>query len=547
MKVKHKLLLFPGSTAIAVVIIIGLVALGSKTVKDSFSSLYNTNVKNMELLSKVAAAIGKTDSELPNLIISNMLGEDAGVMKTIAEVTYSQIELSQKELFNHSENNASYLLLIKKLDLFKEQFKIVSTICVTADAYSASEKYPDYANISKEINTIIKKEIEAASVATKGEYGRSSTILDDNLVFIIITSAIIVLIILVISILLGKSVLGPIVEVQKVMHKVAQGDFTISIKHHRKDEFGALLNTINIMIEKVGSVLKNFHETVDVLRASSQKVSGTVEVLSNNSDNLKTQSEGVFVKTDKAQNNLKQITGSVDDLNMNTSSIAAAIEQMSITIQEVATNCQHELDIAQEAGKQVAISQEAMGTLTTSAAEIGKVIDVISNIAGQTNLLALNATIEAASAGEAGKGFAVVANEVKELAVQTAQATEEIRTLIESMQKNTKTTSSSIEKVTEIITELNEVSQTISAAVEEQSVTSNEIVSSVGDASQAINSMSIEVSAVSESISEVSLNMDNVNSVVSITTDEVNELSTQSDDLRKISRELNSEVLRFRV
>ncbi len=547
MKVKSKLLLFPGITAIAVVIIIGLVALGSRTVKNSFSSLYNTNVKNMELLSKVAAAIGKTDSELPNLIISNMLGEDPGVMKTIADVTFDQIELSQKELSDQSENNASYLLLIKKLDIFKEQFKIVSTICVTADAYSASEKYPDYAIISKEINTIIKKEIEAASVATKGEYERSTAILDESLVFIIITSAIIVAIILIISILLGKSVLGPISEVQDVMRKVAQGDFTISIKHKRKDEFGALLNTINIMIEKVGNVLKNFHETVDVLRASSQKVSGAVDVLSSSSDDLKVQSDDVYSKTEKAQNNLKQISGSVENLNINTSSIAAAIEEMSVTINEVSSNCQHELDIAQEAGKQVAISQEVMGTLTTSAADIGKVIDVISSIAGQTNLLALNATIEAASAGEAGKGFAVVANEVKELAIQTAQATEEIRKLIEGMQKNTKVTSNSIEKVTEIISELNEVSQTISAAVEEQSVTSNEIASSVGDASQAINSMSIEVSAVSESISEVSSNMDTVNSVVSVTTDEVHELSTQSDDLRKISRELNSEVLRFRV
>ncbi|MGL1935462.1 MAG: methyl-accepting chemotaxis protein [Fibrobacterales bacterium] len=547
MKVKSKLFLFPAITAVAVATIVLFVGAGSNTVKQSFDTLYNKNVKNMELLSKVASAIAEADAGLPNLIISNMLGEDPSNIKTTAELLLQKIEQSGKQLNEGSIDSTVAVLLISKLELFQEQFVNVSTICISADAYSATEQYPEFAHVSKELNTIIKKEIENASVATKGEFEQSTAILNKNFAFIVVVSLVIVGVILLISMVLSQSIIKPIGQVQQMMRKVSQGDFTISLEHNRTDEFGALLNTINVMIDKVGSVLRNFHETVDVLRGSSGSIAGVASELTENSEKLLQESDSALSRTENAQQNIESISGAIQELNANTDTIASAVDEMSSTISNVSQSCQHELAIAKEAGIQAKESQTVMEGLTISAAEIGKVIEVISAIARQTNLLALNATIEAASAGESGKGFAVVANEVKELATQTSDATEEIRKLINGMQKSTKATNLSISKVTEIIEELNQMSQSISLAVEEQSGTSNEIARSVANTSTTVDTISSDVGQVTNHINETTESVHEIKRALQETVGDVEGLNGESEELSKISRELNKEVLHFRV
>ena len=167
------------------------------------------------------------------------------------------------------------------------------------------------------------------------------------------------------------------------------------------------------------------------------------------------------------------------------SSVATAIEEMSASLNEVSKNCQKESQIAASASNQAKSTRDLMDRLGVSSKEVGKVIEVINDIADQTNLLALNATIEAASAGDAGKGFAVVANEVKELAKQTAQATEQISRQIEEMQGSTTSAVAAIEEITKIIEQINAISHTIVSSVEEQTSTVNEIAKSISGASQA--------------------------------------------------------------
>src|SRR6202166_1835556 len=148
---------------------------------------------------------------------------------------------------------------------------------------------------------------------------------------------------------------------------------------------------------------------------------------------------------------------------------------MSVTIGEIAKNATEAAKIAGEAVEAAEAANQTVGRLGESSIEIGKVIEVITSIAQQTNLLALNATIEAARAGEAGKGFAVVANEVKELAKQTAKATEDISQRIRNIQGNTKDAMQAIEMIGTVINKVSQIAGTIAAAVEEQDATTNEM------------------------------------------------------------------------
>jgi methyl-accepting chemotaxis protein len=174
---------------------------------------------------------------------------------------------------------------------------------------------------------------------------------------------------------------------------------------------------------------------------------------------------------------------------------------------------------------------ETMKKLGESSQEIGNVIKVITSIAQQTNLLALNATIEAARAGEAGKGFAVVANEVKELAKQTAKATEEISQKIEAIQGVTKGAVTAIEEISTIINQINDISNSIAAAVEEQTATTNEIGRSVNEAAQGVN--------------DIAKNIGGVATAARNTTQGAIDTKTASVELSKMAARLQVAVAKF--
>jgi methyl-accepting chemotaxis protein len=220
---------------------------------------------------------------------------------------------------------------------------------------------------------------------------------------------------------------------------------------------------------------------------------------------------------------------------------------MSSSLNEVSKNCQKESQIASNANSQAKSTRDMMERLGVSSKEIGKVIEVINDIADQTNLLALNATIEAASAGEAGKGFAVVANEVKELAKQTAQATDQIGRQIEEMQNNTTSAVTAIEEITKVIEEINSISHTIVSAVEEQSATVNEIAKTVGGASQAATEIAKNVGESAKGLVEVSSNIQGVNKAATDTAGGVANIRQSAQDLSKLALGLQKIVGQFKV
>lgn len=198
------------------------------------------------------------------------------------------------------------------------------------------------------------------------------------------------------------------------------------------------------------------------------------------------------------------VSAASEQVNKNVQTVATSAEEMSASIREIAKNATDAARVATQAVKVADTTNTLVGKLGESSAEIGKVIKVITSIAQQTNLLALNATIEAARAGEAGKGFAVVANEVKELAKETAKATEDISQKIEAIQGDTRGAVAAIAQIGSIINQINDIQHTIASAVEEQTATTNEITRNVAEAARGSAEIAHNITGVAKAASETS-------------------------------------------
>ena len=230
-------------------------------------------------------------------------------------------------------------------------------------------------------------------------------------------------------------------------------------------ELQELVEAFNARSAGAAQALAGVLEHTRSLTDASERLGRTAGQLERSSRSANTQSSSASASADS-------VSGSV-------STVASGTEEMTASIREIATAANRASDVAQEAVRSAQITSGTVAKLGESSALIGEVVKTITSIAEQTNLLALNATIEAARAGEAGKGFAVVANEVKELAQQSAAATEDISQRVESIQQDATDTATALAQITDVIGRINETQTTIASAVEEQTATTNEMSRSV--------------------------------------------------------------------
>jgi methyl-accepting chemotaxis protein len=370
-----------------------------------------------------------------------------------------------------------------------------------------------------------------------------------------------------------------LVEANQVIQHMAANDFTTQVNGSYLGIFAELGRAINATIRTQAQVLKEIQQTAHTLASASEELTATSTTMANTSEAMTNQANTAAAGTEQASANVKTMAAGVEEISANANtvasaseqvtanlrtvaaaveqtssnmkvianssegmtsavnSVATAIEEMSVSLSEVSKNSGQAATVAGRAAKSANATAETVDKLGRSAQEIGKVVDMIKGIAAQTNLLALNATIEAARAGEAGRGFAVVANEVKELAKQTATATEDIRTQVSGMQSNTGAAVKAIEEIVSVINEINSISGTIAAAVEEQTATTNEISKSVGQAARGANEVARNVQQAAQGTNEVSRNVQEAVLGVTEIAKNINQLAVGTSDVSKNAAE----------
>ena len=246
-----------------------------------------------------------------------------------------------------------------------------------------------------------------------------------------------------------------------------------------KDEMGRVTKVVELATDVTASKLTEAN-----LVTTMAAVAQTAQTLASASEQLTANSTQMVNNAEETAAQAGVVSAAAEQVSKNVQTVATGTEEMSASIKEIAKNAQDAARVAATAVHTAEITTATVSKLGESSAQIGKVIKVITSIAQQTNLLALNATIEAARAGEAGKGFAVVANEVKELAKETAKATEDISQKIEAIQADTKSAIAAIAEISVVINKINDYQNTIASAVEEQTATTNEISRNVTEAAK---------------------------------------------------------------
>ena len=288
-----------------------------------------------------------------------------------------------------------------------------------------------------------------------------------------------------VAVFLSRKISGATQLVLRQAEAIAAGDLTRDdLEVRSQDELGDLTTAINKMSGSLRRMIMAIRENAIQVAHASEELNSTSQQITANSEETSAQADVVSRAAQAVSQNLQ--------------TVATGAEEMGASIKEIAKNATEAAKVATSAVKVAETANTTVSKLGDSSTEIGQVIKVITSIAQQTNLLALNATIEAARAGEAGKGFAVVANEVKELAKETAKATEDISRKIEAIQTDTKAAVDAIGTISEVIHQINGISSTIATAVEEQNATTNEMSRNVNEAAHGSAEITSNIAGVAE-------------------------------------------------
>lgn len=304
---------------------------------------------------------------------------------------------------------------------------------------------------------------------------------------------------------------------------------------------------LTISKSRLQEAILEIQTNAETLNNSSKGLAELSDQMADGAGEMSTISGNVTDAYEQFSGNTKTIAASIEQLSTNASMVATSVEQMTSMISEIAKNTNRTQEVALNTVSQSNTVSGLVNKLGQTAQEVGQVTETIEDISEQTNLLALNATIEAARAGEAGKGFSVVANEIKELAKQTSEATQQIKLQIEDIQNATAVTVEKINEISQVINELNNFVMVISSSVKEQASTTREIAGNVAQSSRGISEINKSMSQNSSVAEEISKDILKANQAAGDMSDRSAEVNISVKELMQLANQLNDMVGRFNM
>jgi methyl-accepting chemotaxis protein len=349
---------------------------------------------------------------------------------------------------------------------------------------------------------------------------------------------------------LTRGIAAPIGMVVAHLGEIARGDLSTDAdaeRMARRDEIGDLARAKQTMILSLRKMVGEITGGVQVLSAASTELMTSSSGMTSGSHQASGKAHAVAAAAEQVSANVVSVAAGMEQTTTNLNGVASATEEMTATIGEIAGNSEKARRITEEATRQAVSIGEKMNQLGAAAQLIGKVTETITEISSQTNLLALNATIEAARAGSAGKGFAVVANEIKELAKQTAAATEDIKGRIGGVQASASGGIAEIDKVTLVIHEVSDIVASIAAAIEEQSTVTKDIARNIAEATGGVREANKRVSETSQATAEIAREISGVDQAAGEMAEGSEQVKISATELSRVAEQLQVTAQRFKV
>jgi methyl-accepting chemotaxis protein len=533
------------------VLCLALMALWSVDAIDAAMKASESESHKVTLAGKISADLGGIAQRVATMTLSKLAGQESMAQLMAIRAGYLASFDELKSMADSEEGKRLLGQAEQAVSQWREaDNRLIALLQARKPAEAASlhqeQVVPRFNELTVAIATYLKYRQQVLAQINE----QAGTVVSRTTLALICFGLLSVVTAVIFGILLTRSIARPLTRAIAHLGEIANGDLSKDAPPEfraRGDEIGLLARSKQKMIESLREMIQEISSGVQVLSSSSAELSANSGQMISGARQASDKAHSVAAAAEEMSANAGSVASGMETASANLTSVATATEEMTETIGEIAGNSEKARRITAEAKQQATRITQQMHQLGQAAREIGKVTETINEISSQTNLLALNATIEAARAGSAGKGFAVVANEIKQLAQQTASATEDIKNRIGGVQSSAAGGIAEIEKVTQVIHEVSDIVSSIAAAIEEQATVTKDIARNIATASAEVGEANGRVSQTSQVSAEIAGDIVHVDQAAAQMASGSQEVQTTVVELSKLAEQLHAKIARFRA